>query len=257
MVCTEKYKQRYEGKASTGEGKGAKWEGFIITSELYEAEAKNTKFIPVVFRPQDARHIPAELRAASRYDLSTADAYEDLLRHLTNQPRRKKSPVASHVRAMPPLAQATGTPPLPRKQQFSGRLWNVPIARNRFFTGREWVLADVEKELHAGRSVALTGMGGVGKTQIAAQYAHEHRDEHSAVLWASAVSEATLVSDFAAIAVLLGLFRRKMRRTRPLRLPRLSAGLRRMAGGCSSSTTSTTWPCWTGSSLRRPEDMSS
>jgi tetratricopeptide (TPR) repeat protein len=48
-------------------------------------------------------------------------------------------------------------------------------------------------------------MGGVGKTQIAAHFAHEHRDEYSAVLWASAASQETLVSGFAAIAGLLNL----------------------------------------------------
>jgi hypothetical protein len=85
------------------------------------------------------------------------------------------------------------------------RPWNVPIPPNPFFTGREKVLADVEKELHASGLVALTGMGGVGKTQIAAHFAHDRRDEYSAVLWASAASQETLVSDFAAIAGLLNL----------------------------------------------------
>jgi hypothetical protein len=33
VVCTETYKQRYEGKAPVSEGKGAKWEGFILTLE--------------------------------------------------------------------------------------------------------------------------------------------------------------------------------------------------------------------------------
>jgi ABC-type phosphate/phosphonate transport system ATPase subunit len=196
VVCTETYKQRYEGKAPAGEGKGAKWEGFIITSELYEAEGKNNKFIPVVFSPQDAQHIPLELRGAARYDVSDPEGYDNLFRHLTNQPARKKSAVAPQIKVMPAL---------PRKQQFTGRPWNVPIPRNPFFTGREKVLADVERELRAGGLVALTGLGGVGKTQIAAHFAHEHRDEYSAVLWASAASEGTLVSDFAAIAGLLNL----------------------------------------------------
>jgi tetratricopeptide (TPR) repeat protein len=83
--------------------------------------------------------------------------------------------------------------------------WNVPYSKNPFFTGRVEVLADVEKELHASGLVALTGMGGVGKTQIAAHFAHEHRDEYSGVLWASAASQETLVSGFAGIAGLLNL----------------------------------------------------
>jgi tetratricopeptide (TPR) repeat protein/energy-coupling factor transporter ATP-binding protein EcfA2 len=196
VVCTQTYKRRHEGKAPAGKGKGANWEGFIITLELYEAEGRNTKFIPVVFSSQDAQHIPPELRGSTRYDLSTPEGYDNLFRHLTNQPAREKSSVAQQIRAMPPLA---------RKQRFSGPLWNVPIPRNPFFTGRGEVLADVEKELNAGGLVALTGMGGVGKTQIAAHFAHEHRDEYSAVLWASATSQAILASDFATSARLLNL----------------------------------------------------
>jgi hypothetical protein len=103
VVCTETYKRRYEGGAPAGEGKGAKWEGFIITLELYEAEEVNTKFIPVVFSSQDAQHIPLELRGATCYDPSAPDDYGNLFRHLTNQPAREKSPVASQIRSMPPV----------------------------------------------------------------------------------------------------------------------------------------------------------
>jgi tetratricopeptide (TPR) repeat protein len=196
VVCTDTYKRRYEGKDATGTGLGAKWEGFVITQELYEAGSKNAKFIPVVFTPGDALHIPLELRGATRYDLGTPKAYDNLFRHLTNRPAHEKSPVAMQLRPMPPVA---------RRQQFGGPLWNVPYSKNPFFTGREKALADVEKELHASGLAALTGMGGVGKTQIAAHFAHEHRDEYSAVLWASAASQETLVSGFAAIASLLNL----------------------------------------------------
>jgi tetratricopeptide (TPR) repeat protein len=196
VVCTEKYKRRYEGKAAAGEGKGAKWEGFIITLELYEAEERNTKFIPVVFSSQDAQHIPLELRGATRYDLSIPEAYDNLFRHVTNQPARVKSPVASEIRLLPQLV---------RRQQFCGPLWNVPLPRNPFFTGREEKLEELGNALSSGGAAALTGMGGVGKTQIAAHFAHERRGEYSALLWAGAASQETLVSDFAAIASLLNL----------------------------------------------------
>jgi hypothetical protein len=94
-------------------------------------------------------------------------------------------------------------PPEPARAET--RPWNVPYSKNPFFTGREKVLVDVGKELHASGVAALTGMGGVGKTQVAAHFAHRHRGEYSAVLWASAASQETLVSGFAAIAGLLNL----------------------------------------------------
>jgi tetratricopeptide (TPR) repeat protein len=196
LVCTETYKRRYEGKEVTGTGLGAKWEGFIITLELYETEGRNTKFIPVVFTPDDAQHIPLELRGATHYDLSTREAYPNLFRHLTNQPLHMKSEVARDIRRMPPLE---------RKTRFGAPLWNVPLPPNPFFTGRKDKLEELANALAPGGAVALTGMGGVGKTQIAAHFAHEHRGEYSAVLWAGAASQETLVSDFAAIASLLNL----------------------------------------------------
>jgi tetratricopeptide (TPR) repeat protein len=196
VVCTETYKRRYEGKEVAGTGLGAKWEGFVITQDLYEAEGKNIKFIPVVFTPDDAQHIPLELRGATHYDLSIPEAYDNLFRHLTNQRAREKSPVAMQLRPMPPVA---------RRQQFCEPVWNVPLPRNPFFTGRKEKLVELGNALSSGGAVALTGMGGVGKTQIAAHFAHKHCDEYSAVLWASAASQETVVSDFAAIATLLNL----------------------------------------------------
>jgi len=102
------------------------------------------------------------------------------------------------ARLKPEPQGRAATPPEPARADTQP--WNVPIPPNRFFTGREKILADVERELHASGLAALTGMGGVGKTQIAAHFAHEHRGEYSAVLWASAASQETLVSDFAAFA---------------------------------------------------------
>ncbi|MBI4641535.1 MAG: tetratricopeptide repeat protein, partial [Candidatus Tectomicrobia bacterium] len=85
MVCTETYERRFRGGKEAGKGLGAKWEGAIITQELYETEANNTKFIPVLFSSGNSTHIPIILRGATRYDLSTDEGYWDLYCHLTSQ----------------------------------------------------------------------------------------------------------------------------------------------------------------------------
>jgi hypothetical protein len=50
-------------------------------------------------------------------------------------------------------------------------LSNLPD-RNPFFTGREQVLIQLQEALAIQGRAALSGLGGVGKTQTAVEYAH-------------------------------------------------------------------------------------
>jgi tetratricopeptide (TPR) repeat protein len=88
--------------------------------------------------------------------------------------------------------------------------WNVPEIV-RYFTGREEVLNKLYEALAASRVTALSqrqaisGLGGIGKTQTAIAYAHRHRAEYKAVLWVVAESRESLISDFVALASVLNL----------------------------------------------------
>ena len=79
---------------------------------------------------------------------------------------------------------------------------NLPFAPNSHFYGREEFLAELQTRLPAakGATVALTGMGGLGKSQIALEYAHAHSAEYpGGVYWLDARSEERLLTDYAAI----------------------------------------------------------
>lgn len=90
------------------------------------------------------------------------------------------------------------------------QIFHVPHDRNPFFTGREDILEQIHEAFQNGfkgsrTPVALSGLGGVGKTQIAIEYAYSHQEEYSVVFWVKAESRDVLASDFVTIAGLLTL----------------------------------------------------
>ena len=67
------------------------------------------------------------------------------------------------------------------------------------------MLAELKRTLDERGIAALTGLGGMGKTQTAAQYAHHHRKDYQAVLWVRAESQETLFADLSQLAARLEL----------------------------------------------------
>ena len=162
-------------------------------------------------RDKSRRVIPVLLPGAP---LPEERALPRFLRRLTWVDFRRglKNPEAFHrlvcgIKSLPPGAGQAGSetaPPASRPMMIA-----VPH-RNPFFTGREALLYHLHQQLQtqgisALAQAAIHGLGGVGKTQTALEYAHRFGQHYQFVLWAVAESGPAIRTAYLSIARELGL----------------------------------------------------
>lgn len=96
--------------------------------------------------------------------------------------------------------------PAPSIQPQQGmNLWNVSHDQNPVFTGRSEFLQVLREDLVTKGRQAIYGLGGIGKSQIALEYAYRNRANYKAVFWTFADSDASISTDFIKIAKQLNL----------------------------------------------------
>jgi TIR domain/Tetratricopeptide repeat len=121
--------------------------------------------------------------------------YGDLV-NVTNREQRRQIILAA--------AEGRSTGKRRGNQVFHG----VP-PRNPDFTGRAELLTKLHLSLDAaGKPTAITqaaihGLGGVGKTSLATEYAHIHTDDYAGVWWAPAENRTILMTSLAELAGVL------------------------------------------------------
>lgn len=96
-----------------------------------------------------------------------------------------------------------------------GALWIVPYMRNPHFTGRDDLLERLAQELSWEKSDAMStrqavlsqpqaikGLGGIGKTQIAVEYAYRarERERYCHTFWINAASQEAILTSFQTLA---------------------------------------------------------
>ena len=81
--------------------------------------------------------------------------------------------------------------PYPRNPQFTGRTKLLETMRERFFT---------QIPMRYSPRIALYGLGGVGKTQLALEYCYRSRHHYDRIYWLSASDQASLMSGYQTIA---------------------------------------------------------
>jgi tetratricopeptide (TPR) repeat protein len=174
--------------------------GIEMKRALERDAANEARVIPIMLRPVDWHGSPFE-----RLQALPTDA-----KPVTKWPNQDEAfaDIATGIRRaiedLPQLAVSAPSALLPP-------IWNILYPRNPVFTGREEILQRIQDQLQAGQAAALSqaqaisGLGGIGKTQIAVEFAYRHRSDYEVVLWALSDTRESLVSGYIAVAKLLNL----------------------------------------------------
>jgi tetratricopeptide (TPR) repeat protein len=165
------------------------------------------RLVPVRVEDVPAAEMPAVLRPLVFRDVFGVDAKQarQVLLEAVAGPRRPDDEPMFPGQGTPGGVSSLGASG-PRIPGSMPRVWSVP-ARNPGFTGRDGLLAAVRDRLLSGdRAVvqALQGMGGVGKTQLAVEYAHRFAGTYDLVWWVDAEQAGLVGNQFAALGAQLG-----------------------------------------------------
>jgi tetratricopeptide (TPR) repeat protein len=178
LICTETYYRRAMDKEQKGKGLGVRWESTLTYQHIYDAGGENSRFIPVLFQPNDAKYIPTPLGGSTHYCINSEDGYEDLYRRLTGQPKTTK-PELGKLRALPPRERKPDFCTTSAKEPPRIQLAKLPSTSPDLF-GRENELA----QLHAAGDspqtniVSLVAWGGVGKTALVNKWLLQMRKDN-------------------------------------------------------------------------------
>lgn len=176
VVCTEIYYSRFRGHEEPGNGKGADWEGAVITQEIYDARSDTLKFVPIFFTPTDEAFIPEPLRSLTHYLLNSDENYNELYDFLLGQAGVEPRPIGTlrikeRRRGVPltfnePTILSDASPRIsPLRLSVTGKN----------FVGREQELAMLDRAWNSSGNqkiniVSLIGQGGEGKSAIALEW---------------------------------------------------------------------------------------
>lgn len=98
-LASPTYKERFEQEGDPLRGRGARWEGAVITEEMYRRDDHgNSKFIAILLEGRGQDEIPDLLMPLGRTHYVLPAGYEELCRRLTGQRRVTPAPLGPLIR---------------------------------------------------------------------------------------------------------------------------------------------------------------
>lgn len=195
-------------------------QGILINHRLHEARLQHQWT-----QQEVADRIGTTVNTVSRWELGIATPgpyFRAKLCALFGQSAQDLGfvPEQSRQGEQPPVSTTPCVAPLPvLSAEQHAPLWAVPYPRNPHFTGRDELFKQLEQHLApegasdptSVRQVALTqpqaikGLGGIGKTQIAVEYAYRAQEynRYLYTLWINAAGEEAILASFVTLADLL------------------------------------------------------
>jgi tetratricopeptide (TPR) repeat protein len=180
---------------SSLERRTAQWEAITDRSNF---------LLPVFIEPCKTPTLLATLKCCDLYGVEEADARARLKVFLAPAVKSSRGSFPGAPKASSVSISNKTTRPFPSK----GALSNIPIGVPLHFMGRDDALEAIGAALNRleGRVAvtALHGLRGVGKTTLAAAYAHRHRGDYRVTWWIRAQIEPDIRADLVALGIRLG-----------------------------------------------------
>jgi tetratricopeptide (TPR) repeat protein len=160
--------------------------------------------------------VPVRVQECEPPGLLASRVYIDLVATVEEEARRRLLAGVDRTGARPTSAPFPGTaaggPGAPGAKRFPGQgpeISNLP-ARNRSFSGRGGLLEQLYASLQAELAAAVVptgavhGLGGVGKTELALEFAHRFSSDYDITWWMPAEQPTSATAALAALAGRMG-----------------------------------------------------
>ena len=140
------------------------------------------------------------------HELCEDDAKEKIVAYLELPERPNKNPGYPFMNKVPSKISDTPAFPgtsKPKTKDATNPMNNLPD-RNPYFSGRKILLKDIHCQFQNSKTVSLrqavAGLGGVGKSQVAIEYAYRYANDYDTIWWVSAENSSAFQEAYKAFA---------------------------------------------------------